>query len=409
MNIVTDRLSTQDQSPSDLLVALKPFSVCLLISSLEFGGAERQVLEMMRSFDRSRVRPILCSLSRQVPLAKALGNRDQDLHVVEKRGRFDVTAIVRVAALLRRYKVDVVHAFLFDAEIVARLAAPLAGVRVVISSERNTEYVRPLLHRLALKLTRPLFDVMVANSNAGKQFNIRTQGLHPSRVDVVRNGVDTERFYPNREAGLALRRRLAIPLAASVTGMIASYKRQKGHDTFLRMASLVQQSLPDARFLIVGGPVGNPEETIGYQDEVRRLCGSLKLDEHCVFIGNQEDMNAVYNACDVTALLSRREGTPNVVLESMACGVPVVVSDVADNISIVADGETGFVTRVNDPAAAALRVRELLEIEAMRRHFGTAARVYVCEEFSLRKAAQGLEAIYRQCLARESSHGHRAH
>jgi glycosyltransferase involved in cell wall biosynthesis len=382
----------------DVGIASEPLSVCLLISSLEFGGAERQVVEMMRTFDRSRVHPILCSLSSQIPLAGGLPNDGQDFHVIEKRGRFDVTAVLRVALLLKRYQVDVVHAFLFDSEIVARLAAPLARVRVVISSERNTDYARPLLHRIALKLTRPLFDIMVANSHAGKEFNIRTQGLDPARVEVVHNGVDTERFYPNREAGLVWRRRFGIPLDLPVIGMVASYKRQKGHDNFLRMAALVRLAVRGVRFVIVGGPVGDPKESRRFQDEVRSLCTSLDLDSCCAFIANQRDMNAVYNACDVTALLSRREGTPNTVLESMACGVPVVASDIADNALVIANGISGFTVPVDDHAAAAERVCGLLASEEGRRRFGVAARARMREGFSLQQASSKLERIYARCL-----------
>ncbi len=380
-----------------------PISVCLLISSLEFGGAERQVIEMMRTFDRSRVRPIVCSLSSRVPLAESLPDREQWLHTVEKHGRFDFTTVFRVAALLRREKIDVVHAFLFDSEIVARLAAPLAGVRVVVSSERNADYKRPLLHRLALKLTRPLFDVMVSNSNAGKRFNIRTQGLDPSRIEVVHNGVDTERFHPNREAGLAFRTAIGIPLDAPVVGMIGSYKRQKGHDNFLRMAAIVVKSTPSARFLIVGGPVstdGEPGKL--YEQEIHRLADSLGVSQNCHFIGNQKDMNAVYNACDITALLSRREGVPNVVLESMSCGVPVVVSDIADNAVIVSHGNTGFIIPADAPGAAAAKVSDLLADLRLYLRFGTGARASMCDEFSLQRATQKLENVYHENLRSKS-------
>lgn len=384
----------------DVTMDASPVSVCLLISSLEFGGAERQAVEMMRTFDRSRVHPIIISLSSHTPLAEALPGAGEDLHVIKKFGRFDFTTIFRVASLLRRHKTDVVHAFLFDSEIVARLAAPLAGVRVVVSSERNADYSRPFLHRVALKLTRPLFDVMVANSHAGRRFNVRTQGLDPSRIEVVPNGVDTERFHPNRESGLVLRNHLGIMPNAPVVGMVASYKRQKGHDNFLLMASLVQQSVPDTRFLIVGGLESDREDSRRYRDEVRRLCTSLNLDDHCIFLDNQKDMNAVYNAFDVTALLSRREGTPNVVLESMACGVPVVASDIADNALILSDSKNGFIVSLNDPGAAAARVCDLLEAGDVRRRFGSAARIHVCEEFSLRRATGALERIYGERLVR---------
>jgi glycosyltransferase involved in cell wall biosynthesis len=377
----------------------KPISVCMLISSLEFGGAERQVVEMMRSFDREIVRPIVCSLSSEVPLARFLpGNREQ-LSIVEKRGRFDFTTVFRVARLLRRERIDVVHAFLLDAEIVARLAAPLAGVRVVVASERNTDYVRPRLHTIALKATQPLFDVMVANSTAGKRFNIRTLGLPESRIEVVHNGVDVERFRPDREVGLAFRDRLGIGSDTPLIGMVGSYKRQKGQDNFLRMAARVRQEIPNAHFLLVGEPLRDDfESTSRYQAEVQALAASLRLSDCCRFVGNQQDMKAVYNACDATALLSRHEGTPNVVLESMACGVPVIATDIADNALIIPSGKIGFVVPPENFEAAAICAKQILRNPALLRQMGEAARKHAVDQFSLRVAASKLETIYTRCL-----------
>ncbi|HXT10446.1 MAG TPA: glycosyltransferase [Candidatus Angelobacter sp.] len=377
----------------------KPISVCLLISSLEFGGAERQVVEMVRSFDPRMVKPIICSLSPKVPLARFLPGNQEVLNIVEKRGRFDFTTVFRVARLLRRHRVEVVHAFLFDAEIIARLAAPLAGVPVVIASERNTDYVRPRLHTIALKSTGGLVDVMVANSMSGKRFNIRTLGLADSQIEVVHNGVDVERFRPDRASGIAFRERLGIAPETPLIGMVGSYKRQKAQDCFLRMAARIRQEAPGAHFMLVGEPLRDDfEETSRFQAEVQELAKTLKVADCCRFLGNQQDMKSVYNACNATALLSRREGTPNVVLESMACGVPVIATDVADNSLIIVNGKTGFVVPPEDHAAAAMHAIRFLRDPAMQREMSAVARTHACEQFSLRTAANKLEKIYARCL-----------
>jgi glycosyltransferase involved in cell wall biosynthesis len=382
----------------------QPISVCLLISSLEFGGAERQVIEMMRSFDRQVVNPTVCSLSSLVPLARFLPGKQEGLSIVEKRGRFDFTTVFRVARLLRRQRIDVVHAFLLDAEIVARLAAPLAGVRAVIASERNTDYVRPRLHTFVLKATQPLFKVMVANSVSGKKFNMRTLGLAESRIEVVHNGVDVEKFRPDRAAGLAFRAQQGIDAGVPLVGMVGSYKRQKGQDCFLRMAARVRQEIPGAHFMLVGEPVRDDfESTSRYQAEVKQLAESLKLSDCCHFVGNQQDMKAVYNACDATALLSRHEGTPNVVLESMGCGVPVIATDVADNALIILHGKTGFVVPREDHEAAAGCAIQILRNDALRGELSETARKHACEQFSLRVAASKLEDIYSRCLRNKTA------
>src|SRR5205085_2818311 len=173
--------------------------------------------------------------------------------------------------------------------------------------------------------------------------------------------------------------------------MIGSFKRQKGHDCFLRMAALLQKSFPKATFLVVGEAVRGDEASIPYEVEIKDLANALGLNGSCKFVGNQKDMKAVYNACDLTALLSRHEGTPNVVLESMACGVPVIATDVADNARIVLNGKTGFVVPREDSNTAATRAEQLLQNPADRITMGTAARERVCEEFSLRRAAGKLE------------------
>ena len=377
----------------------KPISVCLLISSLEFGGAERQVVEMVRSFDPKVVRPIICSLSPKVPLARFLPGKKDELNIVEKRGRFDFTTVFRVARLLRRHRVDVVHAFLFDAEMVARLAAPLARVPVVIASERNTEYERPRMHSVLWKATESMYDVLVANSMSGKRFNIRTLGLADSKIEVVHNGVDVEKFRPDRAVGLAFREKLGIGPETPLIGMVGSYKRQKAQDVFLKMAARIRVDVPSAHFVLVGEPLRDDfEETSRFQAEVQELAKTLKLSECVRFLGNQQDMKAVYNACNATALLSIREGTPNVVLESMACGVPVIATDVADNALIIVNGKTGFVVPVGGHEAAAAHAARILLNPELQREMSVTARTHACEQFSLRTAAGKLERIYTRCL-----------
>jgi glycosyltransferase involved in cell wall biosynthesis len=113
-------------------------------------------------------------------------------------------------------------------------------------------------------------------------------------------------------------------------------------------------------------------------------------------------MKGLYNACEITVLLSAHEGTPNVVLESMACGVPVIVSDAADNSIIVRDGVTGHVVAEGDDTAAADRAIRLLSDLTTRRQMGTAAREHVCQEYSIKTAAQKMEQIYRKYLERKS-------
>jgi glycosyltransferase involved in cell wall biosynthesis len=387
-----------------------PARVLFVVSSLEHGGAERQVVELVRGLDPARFEAFVCSLSDDVPLALALPDRAR-LAVVRKRFRFDAATVPRVARVMRRLGPDLVHAFLFDAEIVARAAARLAGVRVVVASERNSDYRRPLVQRAALRLTRRWVSALVANSEAGRLFAIRTQGLSPEKVHVIHNGVDVERFRPGDAA--EARRSLALEAGVPVVGMVASFKPQKNHLMFAEVARRVLSARPDALFLCAGEPLrgaGGPfslrsgtgahRHVAAYHREVSRALEQGGLAGRCRLLGQVPDIERVYRACDLTVLTSRHEGTPNVVLESMACGVPVVVTDVADNATVVPEGVAGAVVPSGDAAAMAARVLGLLADERTRRQMGAAARRHVQERFSTAAMAGRTAALYERLLGR---------
>src|SRR5262245_47304943 len=114
-----------------------PLVPVMVISDLEFAGAQRQVVELANYIDSRQFDVHVCSLADYVPLAGALWDRDKRLHIIRKRGKFDLTVVWRLAHLLRQLQADIVHGFLFDAEIAARLAGRLARKPVVIGSERN--------------------------------------------------------------------------------------------------------------------------------------------------------------------------------------------------------------------------------------------------------------------------------
>ncbi|MFQ5494519.1 MAG: glycosyltransferase [Phycisphaerae bacterium] len=372
--------------------------VMLLISNLEYGGAQRQVVELANRFNTTGVDTHVVCLSDYTPLARDLQGAATRLHTICKRGKFDGTVIPRLADLMAVLKTDVVHAFLFDAEIAARLAGRLWGRAAVIGSERNTDYRRKWRHTIALRLTAGCVDAVIANSQAGKRFQMRTLGLPDATLYVVRNGIDTERFAPRPADRSTVK--LDWPDDAPVVGMFASFKRQKNHAMFFRMARRVLAVHPSTRFLCVGEALHRGlQGSDAYRRSMQTMIESLGLTEAVRCLGNHDDPVDLYNRCDVTVLTSKREGTPNVLLESMACGVPVVATDVADNAIIVPDGHVGHVVPFDDDAAMAARVAALLTHEPRRRAMGSAARRWVQTEFTTQKLADATLAVYRQALS----------
>lgn len=377
-----------------------PIRILYLVSNLEYGGAQRQLIELANHIDRERFEVRVCSLSNYVPLADRL-RTDIPLHINRRRAKLDFTVAPRLVRLLKQHRIDVIHSYLFDANIAARLAGALVRTPIiVINTERNADYPIKRRHLIAYQLTRWRVDRIVANSRSGAVFNARKLGHDPSLYRVVHNGVDLDRFRP-RDSG-SVRRKLGFSEDERVVGMFASFKPQKNHALFLRASRHVVDRIPATRLLLVGDELyGGMHGSTDCRRDVERLADELQLRDRCVFTGNRDDVESLYCVCDVTVLPSLFEGTPNTVLESMACGVPVVVSKVSDNCHIVRDRHVGYVVPLGDEQTLANRVCTLLLDESARRVMGRAAREWVAQEFSITIAVRKTERIYVELLRRE--------
>ena len=375
----------------------------LLIGDLEYGGAQRQVIELANHLDPAHFEAHVCSLSDYIPLSPQLRHMDDRIHILKKACRFDVTVVPRLARLLRTLRIHILHSFLFDADIAARLAGRLAGTPVIINSERNTDYPLKLRHLAAYRLTKGCVDLIIANSAAGAEYNRSKLGHSPAQYRVVYNGVNTDRFVPGD--GTAIRSALGIRPDEYLVGLFSSYKPQKNHPVFFAAARRVLDRIPRTRFLIVGDVLhGGVDGSADYKARMDRIVDMLGIRHRCVFLGNRDDVDHLYRACDLTVLCSLFEGTPNVILESMACGVPVIVTDVADNAHIVPHGRVGYDIAVNDDTALAECICTLLLDEPQRRRMGCAARDWVVREFSVTQLARDTQDVYLEALHRKREH-----
>lgn len=370
----------------------------VVISDLEFGGAQRQVVELANHIDPARYDLHVVALHDYLPLADSLRDAARRLHVIPRRGKFDFTVVTRLRALLKRLGASVVHGYLFDAEIAARLAGRMAGA-AVIGSERNTDYELKRINKVAYGLTRWGHDLTIANSRAGAEFNARLLGQSSAQYRVVYNGVDVNRFQPR--TGAALRAELGLRPEHRVVGIMASFKPQKNHLMFIEAAARVARQVPDARFLFVGDALfqGSCDSAETKRQMLARV-EELGLKPHCLFVGNRKDVERYFNVCDVTALSSRFEGTPNAALESMSSGVPVVATDVSDHRHVIPDGRAGFVVPLDDVESFAERISRLLLNEPALRAMAQNARAWVVEEFSCARLGAKTADVYDEALAR---------
>lgn len=377
----------------------KRTKVLIVISNLEFGGAQRQIIELANNIDKEHIELHICSLSNYIPLAKQFAE-GTSVHVINKIFKFDFSVVIKLALLIRKYHFDVIHSFLFDAEIASRLAAMFSCSSIrVIGSERNTNYKLKKIQKKAYKLTRNMVDLVVANSQSGAIFNAQHTGVAVDKYRVVYNGVDTFRFKATDKA--LARRALGIDADTILIGMFASFKVQKNHPVLIKALEELHKQNINFKLLLVGDMLyGGMHGSDQYFQQLKLQIKNSAFENQVIYLGNQEHVENIYPACDFTVLPSLFEGTPNVVLESMACAVPVIATRVSDNEKIIEHGFSGMIVEVNSVSQLSDNIKQLIEQPAYLAKLSKNARKRMEDSFSSFKLAENMENIYSQVTSK---------
>jgi glycosyltransferase involved in cell wall biosynthesis len=365
------------------------------VNELRIGGAEQQLLELVRGLDKSRFQPIVApiypggALDREFRALPGVEVVDLD-----RGGKYDPSPLWRVASLLRSRRVDVVQPFLSPATFFGLMPALMVGTPVKVVTERcgvrRTRGIGYKVYRTVEDRLTHFADAVVANSVAGQDLLLE-RGIPSERVQVVYNGVNLDRLKVDQSQVELNRTRLGVPAGGHVVGILASLTPAKGHDTFLRAAAQVIAERPGTRFAVIGaGPL---------RQELGRLASELGLADRVVFFGNQRRVADFLAACDVLVSSSRdNEGCSNSILEAMALGVPVVATDIGGNRELVRDRLTGYLTPVGDPAALAAALEGALAAPAERQAIAARARQMIDTRFSLERMVRDYESLYTRLI-----------
>jgi glycosyltransferase involved in cell wall biosynthesis len=240
-------------------------------------------------------------------------------------------------------------------------------------------------------------DYCIANSTSGAKFNAKDLGYPESHYHIIYNGVDSNLFKPRPR--IEALQALGLDHELFWVGTFASFKERKNHPMLLRAAALLLKEQPDIRYVWVGDELtGDQQGSHEYKLSILRMIETLGLKNHIHLLGNRSNVQSIYPACDLTVLPSRIEGTPNVALESMASGVPVIATDVSDNTYIIPDGIVGRIVKLNDEIALAAAISELKCNNKLRLQFATNARNWVEQQFSLSQLTSKTNSIYSDVI-----------
>jgi glycosyltransferase involved in cell wall biosynthesis len=281
-----------------------PVRVMHLVTGLNVGGAETALLRLLGRMDRRRVESAVVSMIAPGPIAQQLTAIGIEVTALDMTpGRPMPWALARLVRQLRRSQPDVLQTWMYHADLLGTLAAPLSrvprlawNIRGSVNAEtRRSRALRAVVALCARLSSRP--DVIVANSQEGRRSHI-VRGYRADGWSVVPNGIDTSQFRPDPEAREATRRALGLSTDTFVVGLVARYDRLKAHSVFLTAAAAMAAVNPVVRFVLVGEGMSADHPVIGAQ--VR----TLGLTDRVLLLGRREDIPALTRTFDVATLPS---------------------------------------------------------------------------------------------------------
>jgi glycosyltransferase involved in cell wall biosynthesis len=299
------------------------------------------------------------------------------------------STILALARRLRAEEVDLVHAHDFKTDALGLAAGRLAGKPVVttlhgyIAVSGKSRLYRALDHWLLARMKR-----VIAVSEAMAS-DLRARGVPSERLRVIRNGIRADR-YPYGSRSGALDALMPVAPGRRIIGHVGRLSPEKGQALAIRALPAILSRVPGA-FLVLAG--AGPDE-----ERLRRLVTELSLEGRVHFLGHRDDVTQVFAALDLLVLSSDTEGLPNVVLEAMALGVPVVATAVGGTPELVTDGLTGRLVPKGDEAALASAVVEALLAPDRSRAMALEARRLVEDRFVMEALVRETHRLYREIL-----------
>lgn len=365
-----------------------PRRLLYVVTTLGWGGAESQVIDLARSFKALgwdvAVAVLLATAARRDAL-ESVGIPVYTLGMT--RGRPDLRAVWRLAELIRRMKPTVVHAHMVHANLLSRVTRSIASAPVLISSAHSiSEGGR--WREIAYRMTDRLADLTTNVSNAGVE-RFEAVGAAPhGRIRFMPNGIDVRRF--RSDSVERSRHRVELGLGDRFVWLaVGRFEEAKDYPNMLDAFATIRDHAVRPLLLIAGdGPL---------REQLEARVADLGLQGCVRFLGLRRDIPGLMNAADAYVLSSAWEGLPIVLLEAAASALPIVTTDVGGTAQIVRSNETGILVRPRDSRQLAGAMAQMMVLpEATRAAWGRAGMEYTRAVFGLESVVEQWELLYRQ-------------
>ncbi len=373
--------------------------VLRVITWLPPGGIERKIVEVLPRLNRDRFDVSLACLREPGPLADELKAAGIPVHCITFRKRWDFRAIRRLADLMRREKIELVHSHMYRSNVPATVAAKLAGVKHVWAQIHNVDTWETPRQRMMDRFLCRWREGIIAVSDQVRRDVMDQLGVAREKIRVVYNGVDLSRFGRNSEKGKQcreeLRRAEGIGEQDVVFLWAARMVEQKRPQDFIELAKYLTtkdwrgKSPPPLHFWMLGDG--------SLSDEVKRKAEEFAPRGTVKFFGHRNDVERFMAAGDIFIMTSTKEGFSNALLEAMASGLVPVVTDVGGNAEAVRECQDGRVIpalQINKLFSAVDRI--LMDAKYRQELAGSSERR--ARDFSLETMITNVESLYEESI-----------
>lgn len=350
-----------------------------IIPSLDLGGAERLLFDLVSRFDKDVFDIKVLCLKRGGHFSDMI-ERSGTKVIFRNRPSIPLFMdIVWLFSFFKKERPDIVHTHLFGADVYGRLAARLAGVPKVVSTEHNLNISENFLKRIMKRATSRLSDVVIAVSEAVSVYAQKKEGVAKSKVKIIHNGVAVDDFlYEKRDYDSQ---------KYPVVGFVGRLTRQKGVDILLD--ALANTELPIKCKIAGDGEM---------RKELKNISSGKGLDERVQFLGGVNNVQDFLKAVDIFVLPSRWEGFGIALVEAGLSGLPVIVSRVDGIKEIISEGKDGLFFKAGDADELAGKLDDLSRDSKKRKTLGNNLQKKCLKYFSLKKMIKEYQAVYEQLV-----------
>ncbi|GEM_PF-968100 len=369
--------------------------VAYVIDDLGLGGAQRQLVSLVSSLAREGYEIEVISLSSErTAYESVLRESGIPVTLIAHSGKWSWSTLGKVHRRLKTFRPDLVHTWLFTADLYGRLAAFLNRTPHVISAMRNTIDDMEPHHRWASRILSYGTNIFTINAEAIRPGLVKQLGIPNRKIRTIYNGIDRAALTAVHSNGHD-RQEWNLPCDAQIVLMMARMAPQKDYRTFLEAARIVASECPRAHFVLVG------EGEL--RTQVEAWVEELGLKTRTRILGARRDGWELIQQADVVALATHFEGCSNVVMEAMAAGKPVVASRTGGNPELVVDGQTGWTVPVKNADLFAKALLQLLQNEGEAKKMGRRGQLRIEERFSLERTVKETVSIYTELLSKKKS------